>query len=388
MSLFRRDITLGSALDAGGRSPRSSSTSVTTSDALRQSVVWGACRLRSDLVSLMPVDVFRKVGGLSVEVGPPPVLVEPSSYGDGQPMSVGEWIGASQMDIDGTGNAIGVIASVDAFGLPAKVDLVPWDRVRIRVKDYQVHTYWIDGTKYEPREIWHERGYRLGGMPIGLSPLAYAALNIAGAQAAQRFALDWFVNGSVPAAILKNAEKSLDSAEAERTRRRFKATMATGEVFVTGKDWTYEAVAAKAAESSFIEQMEYSDVALCRFYGVPADLVDVAVQSSTVNYANISQRNLQVLTMNLGGAVNRRDTALSRMTPRPRFVRLNRSAILAMDPVTRAELFKTQIESRQRTPDEARAKDDVLPLTEADYAQFERLWPTSRPAQQQSSGGN
>nr|WP_243861292.1 phage portal protein [Cellulomonas uda] len=387
--MFRRGTTLGSAMDAGGRSARSSgSTTVTSSTALRQSVVWGASRLRSDLVSLMPVDVFRKASGLSVEVAPPPVLVEPSSFGDGQPMSIGEWLGATQMDIDQVGNTIGVIAATDAFGLPAQVDLVPWDKVRIRIKDYKVHTYWIDGEKFEPREIWHERGYRLGGLPVGLSPLTYAALNIAGADAAQRFALEWFVNGSVPAAILRNAEKSLDPGEAERTRRRFKASMATGDVFVTGKDWTYEAVAAKAAESSFIEQMEYSDVALCRFYGVPADLVDVAVQSSTVNYANISQRNLQVLTMNLGGALNRRDTALSRMTPRPRFVRLNRSAILAMDPVTRAELFKTQIESRQRTPDEARGKDDVLPLTEADYAQFERLWPTNRPSQQQSSGGN
>ena len=141
-----------------------------------------------------------------------------------------------------------------------------------------------------------------------------------------------------------------------------------------GKDWEYSAVAAKAAESEFIAQMKYTDVALTRFYGVPADLVDVHVDSATINYANITQRNLQLLVMNLGGAVKRREDALSRLVRGDRFVKLNRDAVLAMDPKSRAELFRTQVESRTRTPDEVRKLEDRLPLTEADYTQFERLF--------------
>lgn len=391
MSLFRRSTSLTDAQAYDARGARSTAgPRVTTDSALRQSVVWGACRLRADLLSLMPVDVYRKVAGAGINspVAAPPVLVEPSEIADGHPMTIGEWLYSGQMSLDRVGNNIGVITKVDALGLPAAIDLVGMDEVRIRIKDHRVKEYRVNGEKVDSRLIWHERQHTVAGLPVGLSPIAYAALNLAGAEAAQQFAVDWFVNGTVPSAILKNSEKVLDPERAAIVKRRFKESVAAGDVFVTGKDWTYDPIAAKASESAFIEQMQYSDVALCRFHGVPADLVDVAVQSSTLSYANITQRNLQLLVMNLGSVVKRRNEALSRLTPRPRFVKLNSDAILAMDAKSRAELFKLQIESRTRTPDQVRAVEDELPLSEADYAQFERLWPTNRPAQTQTSGGN
>jgi HK97 family phage portal protein len=391
VSLFRRAASFSDAIAYDSRGRRGvTGPRVTSDSALRQSVVWGACRLRADLLSIMPVDVFRKVpgAGINAPVTAPPVLVEPSEIADGHPMGVGEWLYSGQMSLDRSGNNIGVITKFDALQLPASIDLVSMDEVRIRIKDHRVKEYRINGEKVDSRLIWHERQHTVAGLPVGLSPIAYAALNLAGAEAAQQFALDWFVNGTVPSAILRNAEKTLSPAEARITKQRFKESMAAGDVFVTGKDWTYNPVAAKASESAFIEQMQYSDVALCRFLGVPADLVDVAVQSSTLSYANITQRNLQLLVMNLGAAIKRREEALSRLTPKPRFVKLNRDAILAMDAKSRAELFKLQIESRTRTPDQARALEDQLPLSDADYAQFERLWPTNRPSQPQTSGGN
>jgi len=391
VSLFRRSTSLTDAQAYDARGARSTAgPRVTTDSALRQSVVWGACRLRADLLSLMPVDVYRKVAGAGINspVAAPPVLVEPSEIADGHPMTIGEWLYSGQMSLDRVGNNIGVITKVDALGLPAAIDLVGMDEVRIRIKDHRVKEYRVNGEKVDSRLIWHERQHTVAGLPVGLSPIAYAALNLAGAEAAQQFAVDWFVNGTVPSAILKNSEKVLDPERAAIVKRRFKESVAAGDVFVTGKDWTYDPIAAKASESAFIEQMQYSDVALCRFHGVPADLVDVAVQSSTLSYANITQRNLQLLVMNLGSVVKRRNEALSRLTPRPRFVKLNSDAILAMDAKSRAELFKLQIESRTRTPDQVRAVEDELPLSEADYAQFERLWPTNRPAQTQTSGGN
>jgi phage portal protein BeeE len=48
---------------------------VTPDSALRHSAVWACLRLRADLVSTMPVDVFRRVNGVQVEVPKPPVLI-------------------------------------------------------------------------------------------------------------------------------------------------------------------------------------------------------------------------------------------------------------------------------------------------------------------------
>lgn len=379
MSLFRpRAATLTDVGVTGrGYGGRTGAPKVTTSKALQQSVVWAATRLRADLVSLMPVDVYRPspAAGINVPQTPPKVLVTPTEIADGHPQSIGEWIYSGQIALDRSGNNIGVITKVDAFGLPAQIDLVDPDQVSFRARGRRITEYRINGEKHEPRHIWHERQFTTPGLPIGLSPIAYAALQLSGGIAAQEFALDWFLNGAVPGAILKNTEVAInDPLKAQVIKDRFMASTANGDPFVTGKDWEYKPIAAKAAESQFIEQMGYSDQALCRFFGVPADLVDVHVDTASINYANITQRNLQLLVMNLGGAVKRRDDALSRLVPGSRFVKLNRDAILAMDPKTRAELFRLQVASRIRTPDELRALEDLQPLTDADYAQFDRLF--------------
>lgn len=388
MSLFRRS-SLAALAPFGDRPLRTAGGyAPTRKGALRQSVAWGAQRLRADLLSQLPVDVFRTVGQLKLSVPPPPVLVTPSTLGEGIPESISEWLYAGQMSLDGVGNNAGLITARDALQLPAQIELVAPEDLTLQIRSGRIVKARVRGDKVDLRDLWLERQHRIAGWPVGLSPIAYAALYLAGAEAAAQFAADWFANGAVPSAILRNGEKTLDPAEAEKHRRRFLAAVRNGEPFVTGKDWEYQGISAKAADAQFIEQMNYDDVALCRFYGVPADLVDVAVNSSTVNYANISQRNLQLLIMNLGAAIKRREDALTTLTSRPRFVKLNRRAILAMDAKTQAELYKLQIDSRIRTPDELRGLDDLEPLDEPDYAQFDRLWPPSRPAQQQITGGS
>lgn len=390
MSLLRRSASPATEILTDRLGQRSTGLAVTGTTALQQSVVWAARRLRADLLSLMPADVYRPstAAGINVAVPGSAFLTAPSQVADGHPMSLSEWLYSSQMSLDGVGNSVGLIRARDAFGLPARVDLVRDEDVSMRIRDGQVIKYRIAGTEYTPREVWHERQFTLAGLPVGLSPIAFAALQIAGGASAAQFAVDWFANGAVPSAILKNGKKDLTAAEASVMKARFKASMSAGDVFVTGQDWEYSAVAAKAAESSFIEQMEYSDLALTRFFGVPADLVDVRVDSSTINYANITQRNLQLLVMNLGAAIKRRETALSATQAGDRFVKLNRDAILAMDAKSRADLFAAQIAARTRTPDQVRAIEDLLPLSEADYAQFERLFPVRSPQTAQPTGGN
>jgi HK97 family phage portal protein len=356
----------------------------TTTAARQQSVIWAAQRLRADMVSLMPVDTFRKVGVRNVAVPTPPVLQTPSVWADGQPMTVGEWLSTSQMDLDAHGNAFGIITGTDGLGKPAQIDLVKIDDVSCTIRDGRIIEYRIAGEKTDPRFVWHERQFTIPGFPLGLSPIAHAAISIAGSAGAQRFATDWFASGATPSAHLRNTEKTIpDAAVAARIKADFLGSVGAGEPFVSGKDWEYTALAAKAAESGFIEQMQYTDVALTRFFGVPGDMVDVQTSTGSVTYANITQRNMQLLVLNLGGSVKRREDAIStRILPAERFAKLNRSAVLAMDPKTRAELFQTQIKSRQITPNEARTLEDREPFTEDQYAEFERLFgrPNSNPS--------
>lgn len=383
----RRSLPMPTAADLIPPRPAAGSTGtavVTNETALRHSAVWACLRLRSNLVSTMPVDVYRRVNGVQVEVPKPPVLVNPG----GDRVDIQEWLYSSQFDLDRAGNAVGLITARDGLGLPARIELQPICEVAVRVKDGAL-TYRIGGVDYDPSEVWHEKQYTVAGLPVGLSPVAYAAWSIGEYLSIQEFALDWFGNGAVPAAQLRNKSKTLTNEQSAKVKERFKAAVANRDIFVTGADWEYQMIQAEQAGNAWIEAKNFGIADIARFFDCPGDLIDAAVSTGNITYASITQRNLQFLIMHLGPAVTRRENALSSLTSRPRFVKLNSDALLRMDPAARATTIKTRIDSRTLTPSEARALEDLPPLTEADMAEFDRLFggPKTPPTPTAPAGG-
>jgi HK97 family phage portal protein len=351
----------------GGRSPRA----VTGDAAMRHSAVWACRRLRGDLISTMPVDAYRRINGIQVEVAKPPMLVNPG----GDRVDILEWMYSSQGDLDMYGNTFGIITERNALGLPARIDLQPVEQCTV-LQRKGVLKYRICGTEYDPKDVWHERQFTVSGLPVGLSPIAYAAYGISGYLSAQQFAADWFASGGVPTAVLKNTAKVLNKPEATQVKTQFKAAVENHDIFVTGADWEYSMISVPANQTQFIEMMQFSVNDIARYLGCPGDVIDAAVSGQSITYASIDQRNLQLLIMNLQPAITRRERALSLWLPRGQFVKLNaNAAVLRMDPKTRAEVVKMRIESRTLTPDEARGYENEQPLTEEQYAQFDRLWP-------------
>jgi HK97 family phage portal protein len=295
-----------------------------------------------------------------------------------------EWLYSTQVDLDRFGNCFGIITARDGLGFPARIELVSAESVTVRTKAGRITSFMIDGVSYEPLQIWHEKQFTVAGVPVGLSPLAAAALTLSTSKSAQTFAADWFAGSGVPASHLKNTAQTLDGDQADAIKARFNESVTSGDVFVTGSDWDYQMLGAKASDSSFIEAQHATAADMCRFLGVPGDMVDVNEQTGSVTYANITQRNLQLLIINLGPAVTRRESALSLLLPQPRYVKLNTDAVvLRMDPTTRAELNAKLIESHQRTPSEVREKDDLPPFTPEQIAEIQSL-SKSKPAPPQA----
>jgi HK97 family phage portal protein len=356
---------------------------VTSDTAMRHSAVWACLRLRADLVSSMPVDVYRRVNGLQVEVPTPPVLVTPG----GAEVGMREWAYSTQVDLDRAGNAFGLITErsgvigPDGRGLPARIDLVALADVVVRSKGAQITRFVIAGQEYEPWEVWHEKQYTVAGLPMGLSPVAFAAWTIEESLNAQKFARDWFAGGAVPLAELKNNAKTISPKDARIARENFEAAVSTGDLFVHGSDWEYKPIQAVASATQFIEARQFGLADIARFFGCPGDLIDAAVGGSSITYANISQRNLQFLIMNLGPAVGRREDAFSRrLVSNPRYVKLNTDSLLRMDPAARASMVATQINARTLAPSEARALEERQPFTEEQYAEFDRLFGSRNTA--------
>jgi phage portal protein BeeE len=135
--------------------------------------------------------------------------------------------------------------------------------------------------------------------------------------------------------------------------------------------------------AAWLEAQKYGIGDIARFFGAPGDLIDAAVSSGNITYANITQRNLQFLIMHLGPAIYRRERALSKLLPQPRYVKLNSSALLRMDDLTRAQVNQLKIESRTLAPSEAREQDNNPPFTPEQLAEFDRLFgpPKALPSQ-------
>jgi HK97 family phage portal protein len=344
------------------------SVRVNQDTALRNSAVWAALRIRADLISTMPVDVYRLVDGVRVNVKPPPVLVNPG----GERVGIEEWLYSTQFDLDRAGNAFGLVTERDALGLPARIDLLPLGDVTVRSRGGTID-YLIGGKATPASEVWHEKQYTVSGLAVGLSPVANAAFTLGAYQSALQFAIEWFSNSAMPAFELKNKEQTVPQEVADIVKMRAEAAMTPGGVFVHGNDWELKPVQSMTAQSAYLDMMRDGVPDIARYFGVPADLIDGAVSGSGVTYANIGQRNTQFLIMHLGPAVRRRETALSGLTAKPRFVKLNRSGLLAMDPATRATTLGAQIKSFQLAPDEARAIEDRAPLTAQQWADLERV---------------
>lgn len=350
------------------RRPSSASGVQVTSDtALRHSAVWACRRLRADLVSMMPVNAFRKIDGYDVEVQKPQIFITPG----GEEVLWSEWAYSTTDDLDSQGNTVGIIRQM-VQNRPTLIELVPLEKVSAKGSGPTITEWKMYGEKVDTKYVWHERQFTRSGLAWGLSPIAYAAMQIGGYLNAQQFASDWFAGGGIPSARLKNVQKIVPPEDAQKIKDRFKATVGTGDIFVHGADWEYETIQAKASESAFIEQMQFSITDICRFLGVPADMIDAETSSGSITYANVTQRNLQLLILNLNPMLQRREETFSyRLVQQPRSVKFNRGVLLEMDLKSRYESYQIATAGAPwMTASEVRLIEDRPPFTPDQQAEI------------------
>lgn len=378
MSLWRKRAATLTALGVvqRGRNGLNGPGSVTPDSALHNSAVWAACRIKADLISTFPVDVFRKVNGKRFEVTKPDVLDNPG----GEFWPFVRWMWASEFDLARAGNSIGLIEETYGNGKPAKITLYPTTSCQVfRRKGDPTHMYRIEGKEFHPHQVYHDLNNPVPGLPIGLSPVAQAAYEISGNASMQKFAMDWFAGSAVPKVRLHNTKRSLESTatdqEARRIKDRYEATVSSGGTFVHGSDWELDFMQAEANDITWLEGRRFSLAEMARFFGMPADLLDAAISApGSITYQSALQRNLQFLVIHLGPEVIRREWALTNLMTKPKFVKLNTNALLRMDPETQAKVISRKIKDKTLTNEEARALDERKPLTAAEIAMFEKLY--------------
>jgi hypothetical protein len=91
----------------------------------------------------------------------------------------------------------------------------------------------------------------------------------------------------------------------------------------------------------------------------------------------VTQRNLQLLVVNLGAAFTRRERKFSaRLLPAPQYCKFATDALMRMDPTGRYEMHGVGIDKRFLAPSEVRELENRPPFTPEQLAEIDRLFPT------------
>lgn len=390
MGLFTsRSITFPPPQDLIPRRTARPNRLVTQDTAFHISAVWAALRIRADLISTFPVDVYRRVGNAQIETSKPYVL----NFPGGPNCSMQEWLYASQIDLDRTGNCFGLISQRDSLGLPARIDLIPATDVAVVIRGGELIGFRIKGTVFDPSEVWHEKQYSIPGLHVGLSPVAYASWSMGIYASLDQFIVEFLDNATTPSVVMKNNAQRLNDVQAKEMKDKWRATVQNGDALILGADWDFQPFVAEQTGLNWLQAKQYTVEDIARFFNVPHDLLDISSSGSSGNakmtYANIGQRNLQFLMFNLLPSIRRREEAFSNyLLPGTatggdarsnRYVKFNTDSLFQMDPTSQAALFASQIAAGIRTPTEARELMNLPPLTPAQIKEIQTAQGAGQP---------
>lgn len=362
MSLFAaRERRASGSVDEMVRSAfgRGPSSVVSPDTAMRLSTWWGCVHLLASIVSGLPIDAFqRRPDGSRREMDQvPQVVANPSAI-----VSPGTWRYQLVVSMLQRGNAIGVVTQRDRRMYPTTVELLDPDSVRIEQKHQLAPArFYMDKRELPAADVFHVPAYSRPGSVVGLSPIAYARHTMSAALSANRYAEEFWTGGGHPTAVL-SSDQTLDKDQAILAKERFKTATRDDKLAVLGSGLSYAAVQVSPDDAGWLDSINATDVMICRFAGVPPEMMGIAASGSSVTYANREQRAIDFLTFTVQWWLTRIEEAWTALLPPAEYVKHNAAALLRTDTKTRAEVAEIRLRTGLTNADYERALDDLPPI--------------------------
>jgi HK97 family phage portal protein len=336
-------------------------TVVTADTAGRLSAVWRCLVLLCDVISTLPIDVYR--AGSRVPVDPSPQLfTRPAAD-----MPFDEWVWIFLWEALTSPAAWGLIVDRSGPGLrPSQIEPLCRGRVTAatsRNSDRAATVYRLDGREVDPADLFRFRLYPAAGSVVGLDPVAYAAEAIGAGLAAQRFGAEFFADSAIPSGIL-TTDSSLSAENADAMHDRWQAKrQGRRDTAVLGNGLKFQAITVSPEESQNLETRKFSIQEACRYFGVPPEMIGSEAGGS-LTYANVEQRDLDFLKYGVGPKMRRLESALNGLLPRGQYVKFNTGALLRTDLKTRYESYALALAEPRPwlTVDEVRELEDREPI--------------------------
>lgn len=331
---------------------------VTGENSLQSIAFRAAVDLMASLVSELHFDVFSGEGIGRRKRTTPGNLEDPS--GDGYGIQDWMYMGCQSWFL--RGNIYGNILDQGPTGMLKQVDLFHPDRVNVHLEG-SVPAWNVNGQEIPSGRMFHRRAYPVAGTLLGASPVAYHADSLGLTIAATRFGRAWFQDGGHPGGILSNSEADMSDDKVVRTAKdRFMAALfGTREPVVLGRGWKFDQIQIAPEESQFLETQQYSEAQAARIMGAGVAEV-LGLASSSLTYANIVDRDIELLKYAADRWLKRMERILSAFLPRPQYVLFDRDSFLDTNVMQKWQVNKIKLDTGAYVIDEIRAKNNDGPV--------------------------
>lgn len=335
-------------------------------------------RIASDISKLRIKLVEQGSDGIWQEVTSPafsPVLTKPNNY-QNRIKFIEQWILSKLL----FGNAY-VLKERDNRGVVTDLHLLHPAKVQPLVTEdggvyYRVGVDLLAGLKESEgaipaSEIIHDMMNAFFHPLMGLSPIFAAGLAATQGLRIQHNSTNFFANGARPGGIL-TAPGVINKETADRLKQHWESNFTgdnIGRVAVLGDGLSYQPMVMTAVDAQLLEQLKWSAEMVCSCFQVPSYMVGIIPAPTRANMEALTQQYynqclqslIECLELSLDEGLG-----LVNVSGHTYGVELDLDGLLRMDAPTQYTTYGEGVGSGILSPNEARRKLDLTPVTGGD----------------------
>lgn len=338
--------------------PRTSSSGVTSSDALSLASVYRSVSIIATAMKQLGIHAYRD----DTKITPTPLWIRQPD-----PKQTREvWVEQTVNSLALSGNAYWLISRNPRNETVGLEVLNPFDML-INTDDYGNPVFYTyRGTlNYSLDQVQHLALMRVPGNVYGLGPIQAAQKELLNARDTRDYAAAWFTDSGIPNGILKTDQMlSPDSAAAAKDAWNATAGAKNG-VAVLGNGLSYTPMYLNPRDAQFIEAQSWNVQQIGRLFGIPANMLMASVDGNSMTYTNMEQEQMAFVRYTLSQYIVEIESAMSHLSTRGVEVKINVDSLLRSDTLTRYQAHQIALASGWMTVDEIRQIED-LPVGGAD----------------------
>ena len=227
--------------------------------------------------------------------------------------------------------------------------------------------------EYSQREMFHLKGFSTDGI-VGISALGYARESLGVSVAAEQTAAK-SIGGRANAVLetddVPTAEQKAQLRELYGSGQMTSEYHTDGGLMITPAGLKYRAISMPPDDLQLLESRQFQIPEICRFFGVPAVMVDGAAGAAAAWPASYEQQVLSFLTFGLKPYLDEWEDAIpdSLLSPKDRrtiFAEHNVEGLLRADSKARSDFYASAAQNGWMTRAEIRRRENLTPREGSD----------------------